>query len=153
MARIARGTRLASRTRGLHVAPEQQSRRVVIVGGGFAGLFAARALGGLPVSVTLVDRTSHHLFQPLLYQLATGVVSEGQIAVPLRSVLRRHRNVDCVLADMTGIDVQARKVLARRPGGGHLEIPYDDLVVALGVRQSYFGNDDFASYAPGMKTL
>jgi len=133
--------------------PADRRRRVVIIGGGFAGLFAARALGGAPVSVTLVDRTSHHLFQPLLYQLATGVVSEGQIAVPLRGILRRHRNVDCVLADMTGLDVQDRKVLARRPGGGRLAIPYDELIVALGVRQSYFGNDDFATYAPGMKTL
>src|SRR5262245_19401622 len=140
MPRLApRFHRVVTRRRPVETPP--QRRRVVIVGGGFAGLFAARALGGAPVSVTLVDRTSHHLFQPLLYQLATGVVSEGQIAMPLRSILQRHHNVDCVLADMTGLDAVARTARARRPGGDELEIPYDDLVVAVGVRQSYFGHD------------
>jgi len=133
--------------------PAGPEHRVVVVGGGFAGLFAARALGRKPVSVTLVDRSTHHLFQPLLYQVATGILSEGQIAVPLRSILRRHRNVDCVLAEVTGIDVDRRLVLARRPGGSPLELPYDDLILAAGVRQSYFGHDEFATYAPGMKTL
>jgi NADH:ubiquinone reductase (H+-translocating) len=143
--RTGRRDRQAERT-----GPEH---RVVVVGGGFAGLFAARALRRKPVSVTLVDRSTHHLFQPLLYQVATGVLSEGQIAVPLRSILRRHRNVDCVLAEVTGIDVDRRLVLARRPGGSPLELPYDDLILAAGVRQSYFGHDEFATYAPGMKTL
>ncbi len=132
-----------------HVVP----RRVVVVGGGFAGLFAARALRRLPVDVTVVDRSAHHLFQPLLYQCATGVLSEGQIAVPLRSLFRRHENVSCVLAEVTDVDVAARRVIGLRPTGLPIEIPYDDLVVAAGVRQSYFGHDEFATWAPGMKTL
>jgi NADH dehydrogenase len=132
-----------------HVLP----RRVVIVGGGFAGLFAARALRHVPVQVTLVDRSPNHLFQPLLYQCATGILSEGQIAVPLRGLLRRHENVDCLLAEVTDVDVVRRRVLGRRPTGHPIEIPYDDLVVGAGVQQSYFGHDEFARVAPGMKTL
>lgn len=132
-----------------HITP----RRVVIVGGGFAGLFAARELKNRPVDVTVVDRAAHHLFQPLLYQCATGVLSEGQIAVPLRGLFRRHDNVDCVLAEVTDVDVDAREVLATRPFGGAIRLPYDDLVVAAGVQQSYFGHDEFAPHAPGMKTL
>jgi NADH dehydrogenase len=127
--------------------------RVVIVGGGFGGLFAARALRRSPVDVTLIDRAAHHLFQPLLYQVATGMLSEGQIAVPLRGVFERHRNVDCLLAEVVSIDVDARTVRAERPGGDTIDIPYDDLIVAAGVRQSYFGHDEFAKHAPGMKTL
>ena len=83
-------------------------RRVVIVGGGFAGLFAARALRGAPVQVTLIDRAEHHLFQPLLYQCATGILSEGKISTPLRDLLKRYRNVDFVLAEITGIDPAER---------------------------------------------
>ena len=132
-----------------HVTP----RRVVIVGGGFAGLFAARAFRNRPVDVTVVDRAAHHLFQPLLYQVATGVLSEGQIAVPLRGILDRHPNIDCLLAEVVSIDVDARTVRAERPGGDTIDIAYDDLIVAAGVRQSYFGHDEFARHAPGMKTL
>ena len=128
-------------------------RRVVIIGGGFGGLFAARALRRAPVSVTLVDRAHHHLFQPLLYQCATGILSEGQIAAPLRSVLKGHKNVDCVMAEVSGIDTDGRRVLATRPGGSQIEFPYDDLIVAAGMRQSYFGHDEFARFAPGMKTI
>jgi NADH dehydrogenase len=132
-----------------HIVP----RRVVIVGGGFAGLFAAREFRHRPVQVTVVDRAPHHLFQPLLYQCATGVLSEGQIAVPLRSVLKRHDNVDCVVADVVDVDPDARELVAIRPGGGTIRFPYDDLIVAAGVQQSYFGHDEFAPHAPGMKTL
>src|SRR3984957_5009383 len=127
-------------------------RRVLIIGGGFGGLFAARALGR-EVSVTLVDRAHHHLFQPLLYQCATGILSEGQIAAPLRSVLKKYRNVESVMAEVTGIDVGARRVIAVRPGGDRIEFGYDDLIVAAGMRQSYFGHDEFARFAPGMKTI
>src|SRR6202046_5051438 len=131
----------------------QGPRRGVIVGGGFGGLFAARALRRAPVEVTLVDRAYHHLFQPLLYQCATGILSEGQIAAPLRSVLKKHRNVKVLLAEATGIDVGARRLQAVRPPGDSIELRYDHLIVAAGMRQSYFGHDEFAPIAPGMKTL
>src|SRR6478735_11521627 len=129
-----------------------QRHRVVIVGGGFGGLFAARALRR-SADVTLVDRTPHHLFQPLLYQVATGILSEGQIAVPLRDILKRRSNVDCIGGDVTALDAEQRIVHAERPGGGSVDLPYDHLVVAAGVRQSYFGHDELAEHAPGMKTL
>jgi NADH dehydrogenase len=132
---------------------QDSQRRVVIIGGGFAGLFAARALRRAPVQVTLIDRAQHHLFQPLLYQCATGILSEGKIAAPLRDILRKHRNVDCVMAEVTGIDAVERRVLARRPLGEQIEFGYDYLVVAAGVQQSYFGHDEYARYAPGMKTI
>jgi NADH:quinone reductase (non-electrogenic) len=132
---------------------DHSRRRVVIVGGGFAGLFAARALGRAPVSVTLIDRAEHHLFQPLLYQCATGILSEGKIAAPLRKLLKRHRNVDFVLAEVTGIDTVARRVQARRPLGEPVEFGYDYLILAAGVRQSYFGHDEYAAFAPGMKSI
>jgi NADH dehydrogenase len=127
--------------------------RVVIIGGGFGGLFAARALRKSPVSVTLIDRAQHHLFQPLLYQCATGILSEGQITAPLRQVLRRHRNVECVMAEVTGIDAERRLVQARRPLGEEIDFGYDHLIVAAGVGLSYFGHDEFATLAPGMKTI
>jgi NADH:ubiquinone reductase (H+-translocating) len=127
--------------------------RVVIIGGGFGGLFATRALRRSPVSVTLIDRAQHHLFQPLLYQCATGILSEGQITSPLREVLVRHRNVECVMAEVTGLDAERRVVRAKRPLGDELDIGYDYLIVAAGVRQSYFGHDEFAPLAPGMKTI
>jgi len=127
--------------------------RVVIIGGGFAGLFAVRALGRAPVQVTLLDRAEHHLFQPMLYQCATGILSEGKIAMPLRDLLKRHRNVKFVIAEATGIDVERRQVLARRPLGEEIEFGYDYLILAAGVRQSYFGHDEYAAIAPGMKTI
>src|SRR4051794_4631743 len=102
--------------------------RVVIVGGGFGGLFAARALRR-SADVTLVDRTQHHLFQPLLYQVATGILSEGEIAVPLRDVLKRHGNVECLLAEVVDVDPVEHVVIADRPDGERITLPYDDLVV------------------------
>ena len=128
-------------------------RRVVIIGGGFAGLFAARTLRRAPVSVTLVDCAHHHLFQPLLYQCATGILSEGQIAAPLRDVLKRHKNVECIMAEVTGIDPDKRRLIAIRPGGDRIELGYDDLIVAAGMQQSYFGHNEFARFAPGMKSI
>jgi len=132
---------------------ESGPRRVVIVGGGFAGLFAARRLKHSNVSVTLIDRAQHHVFQPLLYQCATGIMSEGKIAAPLRDLLKRYKNVDCVMAEVTDFDPAGRRVIATRVGGARLEYGYDDLIVAAGVRQSYFGHDEFARWAPGMKTI
>jgi len=129
------------------------SRQVVIVGGGFAGLFAARMLARAAVQVTLIDRAEHHLFQPLLYQCATGILSEGKIAAPLRQLLKKHQNVNFVIAEVTGLDPERRQVLARRPLGEPIEFGYDYLILAAGVRQSYFGHDEYAPIAPGMKTI
>jgi NADH dehydrogenase len=132
---------------------EARPHRVVIVGGGFAGLFAARALRGEQFAVTLIDRTEHHLFQPLLYQCATGILSEGQITAPLRKVFTRHRNLDSVMAEVLDVDPESRRVICRRPMGQQVEFPYDSLIIAAGVQQSYFGHDEFAQWAPGMKTI
>jgi NADH:ubiquinone reductase (H+-translocating) len=127
--------------------------RVVIVGGGMAGLFAARRLRRAAVQVTLIDRAAHHLFPPLLYQCSTGILSEGKIAAPLRELLRKHKNVTCVMAEVTGLDPARRVVHAVRPLGEQADFGYDYLIVAAGVRQSYFGHDEFAVFAPGMKTI
>jgi NADH:ubiquinone reductase (H+-translocating) len=127
--------------------------RVLIVGGGFGGLFAAKFLRRAPVDVTLVDRTNHHLFQPLLYQVATAILSEGAVAPPLRQVLHKHRNVMVQLADVTAIDLDRRVVTAVRPIGPPLELGYDSLIVATGATGSYFGHDEYAPFAPGLKTI
>jgi NADH:ubiquinone reductase (H+-translocating) len=125
--------------------------RVVIIGGGFAGLRAAKALTGSPVDITLIDRTNHHLFQPLLYQVATGVLSPGQIAPALRSLFRGNRNVHVLLAEAERIDLERRVVVTATTG--EIEVPYDTLIVAAGATHSYFGHDDWMELAPGMKTL
>src|SRR5579862_6628132 len=122
--------------------------RVVIVGGGFGGLYAARALRRAPVEVTLVDRRNFHLFQPLLYQVATGALSPGEIAVPLRLLLRKQQNVTVLLREATGIDAPGHRLILKDG-----ELPYDTLVVATGARNFYFGNDAWASFAPGLKSL
>ena len=129
--------------------------RVVIVGSGFGGLFAAKSLGRAPesIDVTLIDRTNHHLFQPLLYQVATGILSEGEIAPATRDVLRDRKNVAVELAELTGFDLKARQVMVAQPGGRKVTHPYDSLIVAAGVGPSYFGHDEYSKWAPGMKTL
>jgi NADH dehydrogenase len=124
----------------------------VIVGCGFAGLFAAKALDGANVDVTVIDRANHHLFQPLLYQMATGILSEGDIAPPIREVLRRQRNASVVLGEVQGVDLATRRLRLDTFGRGE-DIPYDSLIVATGAEQSYFGHDEFKREAPGMKTL
>jgi NADH:ubiquinone reductase (H+-translocating) len=128
---------------------KQQPVRVVIVGGGFAGLYAAKALGGKPVEVTLVDRKNHHTFQPLLYQVATGVLSPGEIASPLRRILHRARNAEVLLGEVAGFDLAAQRVKLQ----DGTELAYDYLIVAAGARHSYFGHDDWAADAPGLKTI
>src|SRR5918999_76250 len=120
-----------------------RSHRVVIVGGGFAGLYAARGLGGdAALDVTLVDRRNFHLFQPLLYQVATGALSPGEIAQPLRAVLRRNLNTAVLLGEAVDLDPEARTVLMSDGG----PIAYDTLVVATGARFSYFGHEDWARF-------
>lgn len=128
--------------------PGARLPRVVIVGGGFGGLFAARRLGDAPCEVTLVDRRNFHLFQPLLYQVATGGLSPADIASPLRFVLRKQKNTRVVLGAATGFDVK-RKVVRLERG----ELPYDQLVVAAGAGKSYFGPDRWREIAPGLKTI
>ena len=125
---------------------------VVIVGCGFGGLFAARALRREPVRVTIIDRTNHHLFQPLLYQVATGILSEGQIAPAIRDVLRRHESLRVVLGEVEHIDLDAKTVHVDE-FGKPMTIDYDSLIVAGGATTSYFGHDEFRKAASGMKSL
>ena len=127
--------------------------KVVIIGGGFGGLFCARRLGRVGVDVTLLDRAACHVFQPLLYQCATGTLSIGQISRSLREELANRRNVTTLLGEAIRLDAQARCVTARRPDESSFDLDYDYLVIAAGMRQSYFGNEEFAAWAPGMKTL
>jgi NADH dehydrogenase len=124
-------------------------RRVVIIGGGFGGLYATRALRGADVEITLLDRKNHHTFQPLLYQVATAGLNPADIAVPIRRIFRHQRNASVLLADVTAIDVEGRCV---RFSDGD-SIPYDHLIVAVGATHSYFGHDDWEKVAPGLKTI
>ena len=127
--------------------------KVLIIGGGFGGLFCARRLGRVDVDVTLLDRAACHVFQPLLYQCATGTLSIGQISRSLREELQHHRNVTTLLGEAIELDPDARRVTARRPDETVFHLDYDYLIIAAGMRQSYFGNEHFAAWAPGMKTL
>ncbi len=126
--------------------------RVVIIGSGFGGLNAAKALKRADVEVTLISKTTTHLFQPLLYQVATGILSEGDIAPTTRLVLRKQKNVRVLLGEVSAIDLQAKTVTSKLMDM-HTVTPFDSLIVAAGAQQSYFGNDHFATFAPGMKTI
>ncbi len=128
---------------------ETRPKKVVVVGGGFGGLEAAKGLGRSGFAVTVIDRRNFHLFQPLLYQVATGALSPGEIASPLRVVLNRHRNTEVLLGEVSGIDAAARKVTLRDGA----EYGYDYLVAATGATHHYFGNDAWAAAAPGLKTI
>ena len=130
-------------------SPVGDAPHVVIIGGGFGGLSAAKALGGSKIRVTLVDRRNYHLFVPLLYQVATAALSPADIAAPIRQVLSRYRNIDTVLGEVTGIDPITRRV--QLADGGH--IAYDALILATGSMYNYFGHDDWAAAAPGLKTI
>ena len=123
--------------------------RVVIVGAGFGGLHAARALRNVPVQVMVIDRNNHHLFQPLLYQVATAVLSPAEIAAPIRSVLRKQKNTEVLLGEVMGVDTQAQRVLL----DDEQSVPYDYLILATGARDSYFGHTEWAQCAPGLKSI
>ncbi|VXC45101.1 NAD(P)/FAD-dependent oxidoreductase [Nocardioides sp. AX2bis] len=129
-----------------------QRHRVVVIGSGFGGLFGTKALKGSDVDVTMIAKTTHHLFQPLLYQVATGILSEGEIAPPTREVLSRQKNARVLLGEVTDVDLGARTV-THHVLGRQTVTHYDSLLVAAGAGQSYFGNDHFAEFAPGMKSI
>jgi NADH:quinone reductase (non-electrogenic) len=126
---------------------------VVIVGGGFAGLAAARALRKAPLQVLLIDRANHHLFQPLLYQVATSMLMPGQIASPVREILRSQRNTTVVMAEAVGVDKEKKLVFANSADREGVPLPYDYLILATGATYSYFGRNEFEQYAPGLKSL
>jgi NADH dehydrogenase len=126
---------------------------VVIVGGGFGGIGAAKALRNAPVRVILIDRSNHHLFQPLLYQVATAVLAPGQIASPIRNILRDQSNVTVIMGEVTGVNKEDRQVLVDNVDRKGIRLPYDSLILATGAQHSYFGHNEFERYAPGLKSL
>src|SRR6202163_439820 len=134
-------------------APRRERKRVVIIGGGFAGIAAAHALRHADAEVVLIDRRNHHIFQPLLYQVATAILSPADIAAPIRQLEAKQKNVSVLLAEIKGINPGARTVEAVCPGIGSRKLEYDFLVIAAGMRPSYFGHDEFARFAPGLKSL
>jgi NADH:ubiquinone reductase (H+-translocating) len=138
----------------MHTRVDGASRRhrVVVIGSGFGGLTATKALRHVPVDVTMIARTQHHLFQPLLYQVATGILSEGEIAPATRRIFRNQRNAEVLLGDVVEINLAGRYVVSELLGQRY-QTAYDSLIVAAGAGQSYFGNDHFAEFAPGMKTI
>jgi NADH dehydrogenase len=139
----------ASEARALHRPTVMQRHRVVIVGGGFGGLRAARALKSAPVDVTLIDRRNFHLFQPLLYQVATGTLSPGEIAAPLRSVFGRQKNVRVLLGEAVDLDPESKQVVL----GDGARLPYDTLIVAAGTQSSYYGHEQWRQWAPSLKSV
>ncbi len=134
-------------------APNARAPRVVIVGGGFGGLAAAKALRKAPVQVILIDRTNHHVFQPLLYQVATSVLAPSQMSSPIRGILRKHKNTMVIMGEVTGVDKEQRCVFVNDADREHVPVHYDYLILATGVRHSYFGHNEFEKFAPGLKSL
>jgi NADH:ubiquinone reductase (H+-translocating) len=134
-------------------APNARVPRVVIVGGGFGGLAAAKALRKAPVEVILIDRTNHHVFQPLLYQVATSVLAPSQMSSPIREVLRRHKNTTVIMGEVTGVDKAQRCVFVNDADRQHVPVHYNYLILATGARHSYFGHNEFEKFAPGLKSL
>jgi NADH:quinone reductase (non-electrogenic) len=127
--------------------------RIIIVGGGFGGLAAAKALSKVPAEIILIDRTNHHLFQPLLYQVATSVWSPNQIAFPIRGILQIQKNTIVILGEVTGVDKDQKCVIVRDADQQNVPIAYDYLVLATGATHSYFGRNEFEKFAPGLKNL
>jgi NADH dehydrogenase len=127
--------------------------RIVIVGGGFGGLAAAKALRKTPARVILIDRTNHHLFQPLLYQVATAALTPGQIGTPIRGILRNQKNASVFMGEVTGVDTEQKCVFVTNADRSNVPVPYDDLILATGATHSYFGHNEFEKFAPGMKSL
>lgn len=134
------------------IVPRSDKHQVVVIGSGFGGLFGTKALRKADVDVTMIAKTTHHLFQPLLYQVATGILSEGEIAPPTREVLANQKNAQVLLGEVTQVDLENRQITSHVLGR-ELVTPYDSLIVAAGAGQSYFGNDHFAEFAPGMKSI
>src|SRR5215472_8060648 len=130
-----------------------QTPHVVIVGGGFGGLAAAKALRKTPAKVILIDRTNHHLFQPLLYQVATSELTAGQIAIPIRGILRNQKNTTVIMGEVTAVDNDRNCVISSDADRQNVPIAYDYLILATGASHSYFGHNEFAEYAPGLKSL
>jgi NADH:ubiquinone reductase (H+-translocating) len=136
-----------------HTEQTRAQKRIVIIGGGFAGIAAARVLKQAQAEIILIDQRNHHIFQPLLYQASTAVLAPSEIAAPIRQLAVKQPNLTVVLAEVTGVDLNSRTIDASWPGLGTRKVPFDFLVVAAGMRPSYFGHDEFARYAPGLKNL
>jgi NADH dehydrogenase len=134
-------------------AAPAKRKRVVIIGGGFAGIAAARALRRCDAEVILIDRRNHHIFQPLLYQVTTAVLAPAEIAAPIRQIEERQQNLTVMLAEVTAVDLSSRSVTVSYPASGAHKITFDFLIIAAGMQSSYFGHDEFARYAPGLKNL
>jgi NADH:ubiquinone reductase (H+-translocating) len=135
------------------IEEEMARTRIIIVGGGFGGLAAAKALGNTPADIILIDRTNHHVFQPLLYQVATSVLAPGQIGSPIRGILRNQTNTTVILGDVTGVEKDERCVFVSDADRQNIPISYDYLILATGASHSYFGHNEFEQFAPGLKTL
>ena len=127
--------------------------KIIIVGGGFGGLAAAKALHNAPAQIVLIDRSNHHLFQPLLYQVATSVLTPGQIGSPIRGILRNQKNTTVILGEVTGVDKERKCVIVRDADRNEVRLAYDYLILATGVTHSYFGHNEFEKFAPGLKSL
>jgi len=127
--------------------------RIIIVGAGFGGLAAAKALKNTRAEILLIDRTNHHLFQPLLYQVATSVLTPAQIGTPIRGILHNHKNTTVILGEVTGVDKEQKRVFVSDADRENVPIPYDYLILATGVTHSYFGHNEFEKFAPGLKSL
>src|SRR6267378_1913028 len=139
--------------KGQQIEVNMPQPRIIIFGAGFGGLAAAKALKNTPAEITLIDRTNHHLFQPLLYQVATAVLTPSQIATPIRSILRNQKNVTVILGEVTGVDKDQQRVFVSDADRENVPIAYDYLILATRATHSYFGHNEFETFAPGLKSL